>query len=571
MLVSAFTVALIMMTANNLMLGQVREEAVRQAGRQQESSMRMFWEFMDRKGRNFRVEGGNLFIGDYYVLNGNNEMPDKILSITGSRATVFLGDTRIATNILLPDGGRAIGTKLTGAAYRAVYGQGIPYRGEAQILGSTYFTAYDPIRNARGEIIGTLFVGVRQDEYLARYNRINLKIRAVNGTLAAVFVLFAFLLIAERRRSKDATQKQLSFLQVLYDTIPSPIFSKGADGRYNGCNKAFLSFMGLSQEELIGRSVHELWPGELADRYQEMDRELLEHAGSQTCESRIRHADGTLHDVIFNKATIPNRRGAPDGLVGVMLDITERKAAEAEKNRLEAQMRHSRMMESLIAQLSHDLMTPLTPLFALIPLLRKKVGDPQLGRMLEICQQSASQIQGLVVKSLDLIRLSSEGNRPESLPVLLAAAADRAIRDVAAPLAERQVSCLNGIDSRLQVLGGADQLTLLFQHLLSNAARYGSRNGTVRIEATTIDGAVQVAVQDDGIGLDPDHTSLIFYEFFKADSARHDLNSQGLGLAICQRIVANHGGRIWAQSAGIGRGTTIFFTLKPAASAHQAT
>ena len=705
MLLSAVTVAFVMMIANHLVLRQIHQEARRQAGIQQESSLKTFWELLSRKGGDFRVQDGNLWLGDY-ILSGNNEIPDKVFSITGSRATVFLGDTRVATNVLSADGSRAIGTKLQGAAYHAVYGNGAPYRGDASILGNAYFTAYDPIRDERGEIVGALFVGVKQGEYLAGYDRISLKIRAINITLAAVFVLCALLLILERKRSQDVIQKQLSFLQVLSDTIPSPIFSKDAAGRYNGCNKAFLSFVGISREELIGKTVQDLWPGELAEVYLQMDRALLQSSGTQTYESQVRYADGSLHDVIFNKAVFLDPKGAPGGLVGVILDITERKAAEEElrnshqktadileflpyatfvvdenkqviawnraleemtgvpkeemlgkgdcayavpfygqprkilidlleeeqqvidrsykngkkegstlfgevrlkqyragkdriiagaaaplcdrqgnriggiqtmrditeirlaeqeRNKLEAQNHHSQMMESLMVQLSHDLKTPLTPLFALLPLLRGKLADPQQERMLEICQLSASQIQGLADKSLDLVRLSSQANRPQLTPVPLAEAAKSAMEEFAAPLSLRGVTCLNVIDPDLQVLGAADQLELLFTNLLSNAVRFAAENGTIRIEAVSTGGAVQVSVHDDGIGLDPGHTSLIFYEFFKADAARHDLNTQGLGLAICQRIVLNHGGRIWAQSPGRGQGTTIFFTLKPAA------
>ena len=561
-LLTAFGVALIMMVANHLTLRQIREEAVRQANRQQESSMLAFWELLNRMGQSFRIEDGKLLIGDYFV-NGNNELPDRIFSITGSRATVFQGDTRVATNVLLPDGSRAIGTKLTGAAYQAIFREGIRYRGEAEILGVPYFTAYDPIRDAQGEIIGVLFVGVRQSEYLARYDRINLKIRVINVTLAAVFVLFATLLILDRRRRENDIQKQLSFQQLLLDTIPSPIFSKDEQGRYNVCNSAFQAYVGLSRDELIGKTVYDLWSRELADHYQQMDQKLMGSSGTQAYESQVRSGDGTLRDVIFHKAAYRDEKGAPIGVVGVILDITERKAAEAERNKLESQKHHTRMMEALMVQLSHDLRTPITPLFALIPMIRKQVHEPQTERMLEICQQCVNQIQGLAVKSLDLVRLSSDAE-PVLVPVKVAAAADYAVGEVAASLELRGVSCLNAIDPELAVLGAAEQLTLLFKNLLSNAARYAARNGTVRIGAAVRDDTVEVSVQDDGVGLDAQHLPLVFNEFFKADAARQDLNTQGLGLAICKRIVLNHGGRIWAQSPGKGQGSTIFFTVKPA-------
>ena len=111
--------------------------------------------------------------------------------------------------------------------------------------------------------------------------------------------------------------------------------------------------------------------------------------------------------------------------------------------------------------------------------------------------------------------------------------------------------------------GDAEHLVLLFRNLLDNAARYAAQNGTVVLEARLLPEAVRVSVRDDGVGLDPEHTTLIFDEFFKADPARQDLNRQGLGLAICQRIVASHSGRIWAESPGKGEGTSIVFTLTP--------
>jgi len=695
-------VALTMVAADHLVLGQIRQEAVRQATLQQESAIATFWEILKSRG-SFRVRQGSLWVGDR-LLNGNNELTDRVLRSTGRRATIFLQEKRIATNVLLPDGRRALGTRLSGPAYDALYRRGVPYRGVADILGTRYFTAYDPIRDAQGRVIGAIFVGVKEEEHLAGYDRINLKIRLINGALAAVFLLFACLLLAERRRSQEATEKQLSFLRALSDTIPSPIFAKDAAGRYNHCNQAFLSFLGLAREELIGKTVHELWPAEVADRYQAMDRELMERTGSQVYEYQAWHADGTLRDVIYNKATYWDERGVVGGIVGVILDITERKAAEAElknayqrmadileflpdatlvvdcerrvvtwnraleeltgvpkeemigrgdqayalplyglrrevlidlldegeeeiahrylnakktgstifgevhfpnyrgedrtfscaasalmdgagnriggietmrdvtelrraqeqRSKLEAQLHHSRMMGLLMAQLSHDLKTPLTPLFALLPLIAGKTSDPALSRMLEICRQSAGQIQALADKSLQLVRLSSPTVPPQLIPVELAATADCALAELAPLLAGRGVSCLNLIGRGVEVLGSREDLLLLFKSLLDNAARYAAREGRVELTALLFEGELRVAVRDDGIGVAAEHLSLIFSEFFKADPARHDLSTQGLGLAICRRIVANHGGRIWADSPGPGLGTTISFTLKPA-------
>ncbi|QXE85663.1 cache domain-containing protein [Geomonas nitrogeniifigens] len=562
LLASAIVVAVVMITANHIMLDQIKDEAVRQASRQQESSMLVFWELMDRHGRHFHIENGKLILGDYYTLNGDNEMPDKIFAMTGSRATIFQGDTRVATNVMKEDGTRAIGTRLTGPAYDAIFRRGDRYRGEADILGIPYFTAYDPVHDLKGKVIGALFVGVKQSEYLARYDRINLKISAINISLAAIFVICALILGLERRRSENEIKRQLGFQQLLLDTIPSPIFSKDARGHYNLCNKAFQFYVGLSSDRLIGKSAFDLWDRELARKYTDMDREILETTGTQVYESQVRYADGTLHDVIFHKAAVRDDQGNAAGLVGVILDITERKAAEQESRKLEAQMHHSRMIESMMIQLNHDLNTPLTPLFALIPMIRAKVSDPGVERMLEICQQCVNQIQGLAGKALDLVRISS--NPPRLIPVSLSAAAESALSELSPALAQRGVICCNAIDPELQVLGSAEQLTLLFKNLLSNAARYAAQNGKVIISALDKGEEVEVSVQDDGTGLDHEQLTRVFDEFYKADTARHDLNTQGLGLAICRRIVTNHEGKLWAASPGAGCGTTMFFTLKRA-------
>jgi len=118
------------------------------------------------------------------------------------------------------------------------------------------------------------------------------------------------------------------FLQTLIDTIPSSIFYKDRQGVYRGCNRAYETFLGLKKEDIVGKVLHEIFSKDLADKYDEMDRELFEHPGRQTYEWQMSYADGTRHDVIFNKATFLNADGSVGGLIGVMDDITELKRVQ---------------------------------------------------------------------------------------------------------------------------------------------------------------------------------------------------------------------------------------------------
>ncbi|MEN6320127.1 MAG: PAS domain S-box protein [Syntrophaceae bacterium] len=136
--------------------------------------------------------------------------------------------------------------------------------------------------------------------------------------------------ITMRTRVEKESQDMLNFLQTLIETIPSPIFYKDTEGIYRGCNKAFEEFLGLKKDGIVGKSVYDVYPEDLADKYHEMDSALFRHPGKQVYEHQILYADGSRHDVIFNKATYLNAEGASAGLVAVMVDITDHKRMEEE-------------------------------------------------------------------------------------------------------------------------------------------------------------------------------------------------------------------------------------------------
>ena len=152
----------------------------------------------------------------------------------------------------------------------------------------------------------------------------------------------------ERRRhaiqalqdSKDQLTNQLRFTQTLMDSIPAPVFFKDVEGRYLGCNAAYEAFTGIPANQLIGKTVYEIAPHDLADTYHAQDQDLFQHPGQQLYEGQVIFADGSRHDVIFRKNTFVNHLGQLSGLIGVMLDITERK-------RMEEQIKHMAQHDTL--------------------------------------------------------------------------------------------------------------------------------------------------------------------------------------------------------------------------------
>jgi PAS domain S-box-containing protein len=150
--------------------------------------------------------------------------------------------------------------------------------------------------------------------------------------------------ITERKLTEGRLQDALNFLQVLMDTIPAPIFYKNKDGIYLGCNQAFAYSLGLDREDIIGKSVFEVIPRELAEKHSQMDTTLLENLEDQMYETSLLYADGVMHDVIFSKSTFSDVSG-PAGIVGVMLDISKRKRVEQDLR--ESEKRFRLMAESI--------------------------------------------------------------------------------------------------------------------------------------------------------------------------------------------------------------------------------
>ncbi|HRI92528.1 MAG: PAS domain S-box protein [Candidatus Accumulibacter sp.] len=131
--------------------------------------------------------------------------------------------------------------------------------------------------------------------------------------------------VAERTHELS---QQLDFMHQLVEAIPGPVFYKNRQGRYLGCNQAFLEMIGKSRREVVGATVYDVAPRELANRYMAADEELFQRSGSQVYETQVLRADGNYRDVVFHKAIYGMSDEVACGLVGIMLDVTERKRME---------------------------------------------------------------------------------------------------------------------------------------------------------------------------------------------------------------------------------------------------
>jgi PAS domain S-box-containing protein len=145
--------------------------------------------------------------------------------------------------------------------------------------------------------------------------------------------------IIERKKIQEALSEKEAFLETLINAIPIPIFYKDKNGNYIGFNRSFETFFGKSKKELVGKSVFDINPPDLADIYNKKDLELFETQKLQQYESQVKNTKGEIRDVVFNKDVFTNSKGEVLGLIGGILDITDRKLFEKEREKLIAELK----------------------------------------------------------------------------------------------------------------------------------------------------------------------------------------------------------------------------------------
>jgi signal transduction histidine kinase len=217
--------------------------------------------------------------------------------------------------------------------------------------------------------------------------------------------------------------------------------------------------------------------------------------------------------------------------------------------------------DEFVNQLGHDLKTPLMPLSTLIPLLINKEKDPKKREWLEVLERNVDYMKGIVIKTLELAKLNSPKTKFSLEKINLKDEMKRTIDNKITLFDNKKIKLRNNIKDDYLVMADKLRLEELLTNILENSIKYNKNSGEIIINAEKEKDFVKVSIKDSGIGMSSDQIKHIFEEFYKADQSRHDFESSGLGMTISKRIVERHNGKIWAESPGIGKGTTVYFTL----------
>jgi PAS domain S-box-containing protein len=366
--------------------------------------------------------------------------------------------------------------------------------------------------------------------------------------------------IRERQRANERSR-------LVVELAPYPIVMANQNGRIVQVNAQTEQCFGYPRTALIGQPVDLLVPRRLRDH---RTRGLLSAcASSRDPASR---AVGELLGLREDGTEFPMEAGVQaivtdrDVLVLIaFVDVTQQKNTELALKKLANDLQRSNSDLAQFAYVaSHDLKEPLRKVSSFCQLLKERYQgqlDADAHRYIDYAVDGSRRMNSLITALLELAQVNSRA--ASNAPVDSAAACRSAIDNLSAAIDDSGAAVTCG--QLPLVLGDEAQLTQLFQNLVGNAIKFrGPESPQVTINASQKDGEWLFSVRDNGIGIDPVQHHRVF-QIFQRLHSREKYPGTGIGLAICQRIVERHGGRIWIDSAP-ECGTTFYFTLPPATS-----
>jgi len=375
--------------------------------------------------------------------------------------------------------------------------------------------------------------------------------------------------ITDRKRMETELSEQLHLVEALIEAIPLPVYLKDTTGRYIRLNRAFEMFFNVDREAFLGRTLLDLLPPEDARLHIEKDAELFANKGMQNYEAVVHSRDGLRHDTIYRKAALTHRDGSVSGLLGTIIDITDRKQAEAEILKAkEAAEAANRAKSDFLANMSHEIRTPMNGIIGMTDLTLDTALTEEQQEYLSIVKSSAESLLTIINDILDFSKIEAGKLLVEQIPFDLHRVLADTLKNLALRTHEKNLELISEImpDVPRHLLGDPSRIRQVLVNLVGNAIKFTEKGEiALRTELITLangQAGLHFAVRDTGIGIAPEKQSLIFDAFSQEDtSTTRRYGGTGLGLSISRQLVGLMGGEVWLESQ-LGQGSTFHFSVK---------
>ncbi len=361
-------------------------------------------------------------------------------------------------------------------------------------------------------------------------------------------------------------------LAAIVDSSDDAIVGKTLEGVITSWNRAAERIFGWTAAEAVGRHITFIIPPE---RHAEEEQVLARLCRGETVdhfESIRVTKDGRRLTISLTVSPIKDGNGRIVGASKVARDVSERRHLEDERTRLLAREQQARMeaealnraKDEFLATASHELRTPLNTIFGWARMLQSgEMDEAARRRAINAIVRAASAQAKLVEDLIDLSRVATGRMRLDFVSVDLKTLINAALEAVRPAAMAKQIALGVTLDPAVTAIAGApDRLQQVVWNLVMNAVKFTPRGGQVQVTLRQSVGDVEIVVTDTGEGIAPEVLPYVFEAFRQEDSSCTRAHSGlGLGLALVRHLVELHGGRVRAQSAGKGLGTTLTVTL----------
>ena len=372
--------------------------------------------------------------------------------------------------------------------------------------------------------------------------------------------------ISERRRAQQALRSSEARYRLLFQRNMAGVFRTTLDGRFIDCNPSLAQLLGYSSPaEVLQHGAQEFIYD--AGDHDALLSQLKQHKAVTSYELCLRRKNGSRAWVLESSSLVESHDGGNPEIEGTLIDITERKRAEEEwRQAKEAAEDANRAKSEFLANVSHEVRTPLNGIVGMTELALETPLSPEQHEYLSAIKFSADCLLAVINDILDFSKIEARKLELDSVEFRLPDTLAGTLRPIAAHAQRKGLELCLEISPNVPELlrGDPGRLRQVLLNLLGNATKFTEHGEVVlTVEKQSEDPenlCLRFSVRDTGIGIPPEKQQIIFEPFAQADgSTTRKFNGTGLGLSICARLVKMMGGKLWLQSAP-GIGSTFHFT-----------
>jgi len=373
--------------------------------------------------------------------------------------------------------------------------------------------------------------------------------------------------ITERKRAEEALRNSEALYHSLVETLPLNVFRKDVDGKFTFGNRRFCEMIGKPLEQLKGKTDFDFYPTELAEKYRQDDRRVIdEQITIDAIEEHCKPGGEKIYVQVL-KTPVFDSHNRVIGTQAIFWDVSARKRAEEQmQSAKEAAESASRAKSVFLATMSHEIRTPMNAIIGMTELVLGTSLSIEQREYLDLVKISADSLLSVINDILDFSKVeagkldldvsafSLRDHLGDTLNILAPRAYQKGL----------ELACHVAPEVPDALLGDPVRLGQIVVNLVGNALKFTERGEVVldvsAPERTNSEVCLHFAVSDTGIGVPPEKLDLVFDPFAQADSSTtRKYGGTGLGLAIARRLVERMGGKISVTSE-VGKGSTFHFT-----------